>query len=171
MRGFLLGAAVAALGALAGRQAAIAQTTESDGPALQEIIVTAQRRPENVNSVPIVVTVLTGQDLILREWTRPSDSNGPPPGWSSAIRTASLLQQFGDISRVAFYNDPRLFGLSDQPLNDGENHRCRYTEQQHADHDRGTRRQGNKHQKRACATHRRQRHSQASAGARSSTAG
>ena len=40
----------------------VAQTADTDTPSLQEIIVTAQKRPENVNSVPIVMTVLDNRE-------------------------------------------------------------------------------------------------------------
>jgi iron complex outermembrane recepter protein len=48
----------------AGMDASVAQTADSDTSGLQEIIVTAEKRPENVNTVPIVITALTNQGLI-----------------------------------------------------------------------------------------------------------
>src|SRR5450631_1009509 len=51
---------------LAGASAAYAQQTDSmssDGPALDEIVVTAQKRSENLQSVPISVEVLDSKRL------------------------------------------------------------------------------------------------------------
>ena len=56
MRRFLLGAVVTSFIVAAGIDASVAQTADSDTSTLQEIIVTAQKRPENVNTVPIVMT-------------------------------------------------------------------------------------------------------------------
>lgn len=64
MRRFLLRAVVTSFMVAAGIDASVAQTADSDTSSLQEIIVTAQKRPENVNTVPIVITALTNQDLI-----------------------------------------------------------------------------------------------------------
>src|SRR5580658_6533736 len=64
MRRFLLRAVVTSVIVAAGIDASVAQTADSDTSSLQEIIVTAQKRLENVNTVPIVITVLTNQDLV-----------------------------------------------------------------------------------------------------------
>ena len=64
MRRFLLGAVVTSFIVAAGIDGSVAQTADSGTSGLQEIIVTAQKRAENVNTVPIVITVLTNQDLI-----------------------------------------------------------------------------------------------------------
>lgn len=49
-----------------GQQAVIGPRTAdaSDGPALQEIIVTAQRREQNQQDVPVSLTAFTGDDLL-----------------------------------------------------------------------------------------------------------
>ena len=109
--------------------------------------MTAQKRPENVNTVPIVMTVLANQDLIQSgigstqqiEWQTPGlvfgNTNGfaqpyirgigtdlLSPGQDSPVGfyldgvylplTSSLLQQFGDISRVEVLKGPQgtLYG-------------------------------------------------------------
>ncbi len=147
MRRFLLGAVVTSFIVAAGIDASVAQTADSDTSSLQEIIVTAQKRPEHVNSVPIVITVLTNQDLIQSgvgstqelEWATPGlvfgNTNGfaQPfirgigtdligPGQDSPIGfyldgvylpwTPSVLQQFGDISRIEVLKGPQgtLYG-------------------------------------------------------------
>jgi iron complex outermembrane receptor protein len=147
MRRFLLGAVVTSFIVAAGIDASVAQTADSDTSSLQEIIVTAQKRPENVNSVPIVITVLTNQDLIQSgvgstqelEWATPGlvfgNTNGfaQPfirgigtdligPGQDSPVGfyldgvylpwTPSVLQQFGDISRIEVLKGPQgtLYG-------------------------------------------------------------
>src|SRR3984957_16556939 len=62
---FLLGGAVAFLFVLAaGIDTSIAQSADSGASGLQEVIVTAQKRPENVDTVPMVVSVLTSQQLV-----------------------------------------------------------------------------------------------------------
>jgi len=152
MCGFLRGTAVNAFIAAACIAAACidvsaAQTADSEASILQEIIVTAQKRPENVNTVPIVITVLENQDLIQSgigstqqiEWQTPGlvfgNTNGfaqpyirgigtdlLSPGQDSPVGfyldgvylplTSSLLQQFGDISRVEVLKGPQgtLYG-------------------------------------------------------------
>ena len=147
MRRFLLRAVVTSFIVAAGIDASVAQTADSDTSGLQEIIVTAQKRPENVNTVPIVMSVLTNQDLIQTgvsstqqlEWATPGlvfgNTNGfaqpyirgigtdlITPGQDSPVGfyldgvylpfTSSLLQQFGDISRIEVLKGPQgtLYG-------------------------------------------------------------
>ena len=147
MRRVLLGAVVTSFSAAAGIDASVAQTAGSDAAGLPEIIVTAQKRPEDVNTVPIVMTVLTNQNLLQTgidsaqqlEWATPGlvfgNTNGfaQPyirgvgsdliiPGQDSPVGfyldgvylpfTASLLQQFGDISRIEVLKGPQgtLYG-------------------------------------------------------------
>ncbi|HMO67631.1 MAG TPA: TonB-dependent receptor, partial [Novosphingobium sp.] len=62
-RGLRISASVlAAMAVLAPASAALAQESESSG-GLSEIIVTAQRRQENLQEVPIAVTAVTAQSL------------------------------------------------------------------------------------------------------------
>ena len=103
--------------------------------------MTAQKRAENVNTVPIVVSVLTNQDLIETridstqqlEWATPGlvfgNTNGfaqpyirgigsdlITPGQDSPVGfyldgvylpfASSLLQQFGDTSRIEVLKGP-----------------------------------------------------------------
>jgi iron complex outermembrane recepter protein len=147
MRRLLLNVAVPSLIVAAAIDPSVAQTADSDASSLQEIIVTAQKRAENVNTVPIVITVLTNQDLIQSgvgtteqlEWATPGlvfgNTNGFAqqyirgigtdligPGQDSPVGfyldgvylpfTTSLLQQFGDVSRVEVLKGPQgtLYG-------------------------------------------------------------
>ena len=144
---FLSGAVLASCIVVAGIDASVAQTADSGTLSLQEIIVTAQKRPENVNTVPIVITALTNEDLIQTgiratqqlEWATPGlvfgNTNGfaQPyirgigtdligPGQDSPVGfyldgvylpfASSLLQQFGDISRIEVLKGPQgtLYG-------------------------------------------------------------
>ncbi|HEV2442284.1 MAG TPA: TonB-dependent receptor [Steroidobacteraceae bacterium] len=144
---FLVGAVVTSFVVAAGAGASVAQTADPATPSLKEVIVTAQKRPENVNTVPIVVSALTNQDLIQTgvhgtqqlEWATPGlvfgNTNGfaqpyirgigtdlITPGQDSPIGfyldgvylpfTSSLLEQFGDISRVEVLKGPQgtLYG-------------------------------------------------------------
>ena len=147
MRRFLLGAVATSFVVAAGIDPSVAQTVDSGTSGLQEIIVTAQKRPENINTVPIVISVLTNQDLIQSrvgttqelEWATPGlvfgNTNGfaQPfirgigtdligPGQDSPVGfyldgvylpwTPSVLQQFGDISRIEMLKGPQgtLYG-------------------------------------------------------------
>ena len=147
MRRFLLGALVVSFVAAAGIDPSVAQTADSGTSGLQEIIVTAQKRPENINTVPIVISVLTNQELIQSgigttrdlELATPGlvfgNTNGfaQPyirgigtdligPGQDSPVGffvdgvylpwTPSVLQQFGDISRIEVLKGPQgtLYG-------------------------------------------------------------
>jgi len=147
MRRFLLGAVATSFVVAAGIDPSVAQTVDSGTSGLQEIIVTAQKRPENINTVPIVISVLTNQDLIQSrvgttqelEWATPGlvfgNTNGfaQPfirgigtdligPGQDSPVGfyldgvylpwTPSVLQQFGDISRIEVLKGPQgtLYG-------------------------------------------------------------
>src|SRR3984957_18611447 len=145
---FLLGGAVAFLFVLAaGIDTSIAQTADSGTSGLQEVIVTAQKRPENADTVPIMMSVLTNQDLVQTgvtstqqlEWATPGlvfgNTNGfaepyirgvgsdlITPGQDSPVAfyldgvylpfASSLLQQFGDISRIEVLKGPQgtLYG-------------------------------------------------------------
>jgi iron complex outermembrane receptor protein len=148
MRRFLIGALATSFIAAAGMDASIAQTEDSGTSSLlQEIVVTAQKRAENVNTIPITVSVLTNQELIQSgvdstqqlELATPGmvfgNTNGfaqpyirgigtdlISPGQESPVGfyldgvylpfTTSLLQQFGDISRIEVLKGPQgtLYG-------------------------------------------------------------
>lgn len=86
----LLGASALALGL--GRPASAQQVQAAAAPAggtsnqpaaqLQEIVVTAQKRSEKVNDVPISIVTATGQDLIKRGITDPAQLEKLTPGFS-----------------------------------------------------------------------------------------
>jgi iron complex outermembrane recepter protein len=142
MFGYLLRIVITSCIVTAAMDASFAQTSDSDTSLLQDVIVTAQKRPENVNTVPIVMTVLENQDLIQSgigstqqiEWQTPGlvfgNTNGfaqpyirgigtdlLSPGQDSPVGfyldgvylplTSSLLQEFGDISRVEVLKGPQ----------------------------------------------------------------
>ena len=126
MRRVVLGAVVTPFFAAAAIDTSVAQTADSDGLSLQEIIVTAQRRPENVNTVPIVMTVLTNQDLIQTgigstqqmEWATPGlvfgNTNGVAEPYIRGIGTDLLSP--GQESPVGFYLDGVYLPLSSSIL-------------------------------------------------------
>src|ERR1700677_2240340 len=148
MRRFLIGALAISFIMAAGMDASVAQTEDAGASSLlQEIVVTAQKRAENVNTIPITVSVLTNQQLIQSgvdstqqlELATPGmvfgNTNGfaqpyirgigpdlISPGQESPVGfyldgvylpfTTSLLQQFGDISRIEVLKGPQgtLYG-------------------------------------------------------------
>ena len=115
MHGFLLGAVVTSFIAAVGIEVAVAQTADFDTASLQEIIVTAQKRPENINTVPIVITALTNEDLIQTgirtteqlEWATPGlvfgNTNGFAQPYIRGIGTDLIGP--GQDSPVGFYLD------------------------------------------------------------------
>jgi iron complex outermembrane recepter protein len=81
----LAGASIAALAwAPALAQVAPAPGQASDGNALQEIVVTAQKREESANKVPMSITVVTGDQLISAGVTQPRDLVKLTPGFTYA---------------------------------------------------------------------------------------
>jgi iron complex outermembrane receptor protein len=112
-----LGAAVAFQLIAARATTSFAQTAPADtaGGPLQEVVVTAQKRPENVNSVPIVVSVMTNQDLVQTgvdttqelEWTTPGlvfgNTNGFAEPYIRGIGTDLISP--GQDSPIGFYLD------------------------------------------------------------------
>src|SRR3984957_16020304 len=112
-----VGAAVAFQLIAARATTSFAQTAPADtaGGPLQEVVVTAQKRPENVNSVPIVVSVMTNQDLVQTgvdttqelEWTTPGlvfgNTNGFAEPYIRGIGTDLISP--GQESPVGFYLD------------------------------------------------------------------
>ncbi len=62
-----------ALAALLGSAAARAQTAPADSDGIQEIVVTAEKRSETLQSVPVSVTALTSKDLAQLKMDSPSD--------------------------------------------------------------------------------------------------
>jgi iron complex outermembrane recepter protein len=147
MSRFILRVVVISCMVAAGIDKSVAQALDSATAGLQEVIVTAQKRPENVATVPMVVSVLTNQELLATgidstqelEWATPGlvfgNTNGfaepyirgvgsdlITPGQDSPVGfyldgvylpfINSLLQQFGDISRIEVLKGPQgtLYG-------------------------------------------------------------
>ncbi len=100
---------------MAGIGTSVAQITDPGTQSLQEVIVTAQKRPENINTVPIVVSVLTNQDLIQSgidstqelEWATPGlvfgNTNGFAEPYIRGIGTDLITP--GQDSPIGFYLD------------------------------------------------------------------
>ncbi|MEA3196896.1 MAG: iron complex outerrane recepter protein, partial [Gammaproteobacteria bacterium] len=97
---------------LAGAGVAFAQQ-ENKGDQLQEIIVTAQKRESTVQSTPISITALTGQDLEDRGITDMASIVQSVPGVSmrtsgpgqTELEIRGLTSSGGNSSTVGFYLD------------------------------------------------------------------
>lgn len=111
----LLGALLTSLVLVARIDAAAAQTTDAAPQSLEEVVVTAQKRAENVNTVPIALSVLSNQDLIQSglnstqdlEWAVPGlvfgNTNGFGEPYLRGIGTDLISP--GQESPVGFYLD------------------------------------------------------------------
>jgi iron complex outermembrane recepter protein len=99
-------------GSEAGSDADLA--TGANDSALQEITVTAQRRSENLQKVPISITVLSSNDLAKQNIVGPEDLNSQVPslsvGSSSVMRDSAIYQirglgqtPAGDPSVVTYF--------------------------------------------------------------------
>ena len=71
-----------------------APANQSDTSGLPDIIVTAQKRSENINNVPLTVSLVTGDDLVSKGITDPSELVRAVPGlvyaksaWSAPVYT------------------------------------------------------------------------------------
>jgi len=115
MRRLLLRTVATASIVVAGTNTSMGQTAASGDPGPPQIIVTAQKRPENLNTVPIVVSVLTNQDLIdtgidstqRLEWAIPGlvfgNTNGIAEPYIRGVGTDLITP--GQDSPVGFYLD------------------------------------------------------------------
>jgi iron complex outermembrane recepter protein len=83
---------------------AYAQDAEQDQGGIQEIIVTAQKRAENVNSVPMSITAASGDELVRRGVTETRDLGKITPGFNYSESSSSTPIYslrgigYGDIS-------------------------------------------------------------------------
>lgn len=82
--------AFALAGGVHAQQVGVAQAQETDSTALQEIVVSAQRRSENLQNVPIVVTSISSEQLKASGITDLSQINTLVPG-------LTLRQAAGDV--------------------------------------------------------------------------
>jgi iron complex outermembrane recepter protein len=82
--------AFALAGGVRAQQVGVAQAQETDSTALQEIVVSAQRRSENLQNVPIVVTSISSEQLKASGITDLSQINTLVPG-------LTLRQAAGDV--------------------------------------------------------------------------
>ena len=69
-------------------QAAYAQATETSGIALEEIIVTAQKREQKLGDVGATIDVATGKELRTLGVTDVSELASVVPGFTYAVRPA-----------------------------------------------------------------------------------
>lgn len=80
-----------------------APAAADDSVGLQEIVVTAQKREQNLQDVPIAVTALTGDTLATNRVTSVSDLSGLAPG--VIVRTAaggSMLPSFSIRGAISY---------------------------------------------------------------------
>lgn len=115
MRSLFIWPIAAPIVALARITASFAQTADPDTTGLQEVIVTAQKRAENVNTVPITITALTKQDLVETgiystqqlEWVTPglvfANTNGFAEPYIRGVGTDLITP--GQDSPIGFYLD------------------------------------------------------------------
>jgi outer membrane receptor protein involved in Fe transport len=107
---------------------ATAQVQKRDPSALDEIVVTAQKREERLKDVPISISVLGGKVLDHSSFTSVNDALNTVPGvsLSPAVQgSGSLIQirgagapspTYGGPSTVAYYIDSVPFGLTRSAL-------------------------------------------------------
>ena len=115
MRKVAFGALGALILATLGAGSARAQTADAASTALPEVLVTAQKRAEEVSTVPIVISVLSNQDLIQEginstqdlEWAVPGlvfgNTNGFAEPYLRGIGTDLITP--GQESPIGFYLD------------------------------------------------------------------
>ncbi|HLS99630.1 MAG TPA: TonB-dependent receptor [Porticoccaceae bacterium] len=118
---YVAGAGIAAVASIIASPLA-AQTTASSSM-LEEIVVTARKREESLQQVPISVTALSGDELRLKGITKPDDLKFHTPGLE--MRNASIQrnsvtyfirgqgQTFGSSAGVVTY-------FADAPLGNGQ---------------------------------------------------
>jgi iron complex outermembrane receptor protein len=92
-------------------------TGTSEGFGLEEIVVSAQRRSENLQVVPIAVTVISGDDIRQKNIVDPQDLNGSVPGLTVSqafnsrassiyvIRGQGQTLGGGDPAVATYFND------------------------------------------------------------------
>ncbi|MCB2078686.1 MAG: TonB-dependent receptor [Novosphingobium sp.] len=93
-RGLLASSALAALGMVPAQ--ALAQSEDGTSTGLSEIIVTAQKREQSVQDVPIAVTALAGDTLEVNRVTDVTDLSGLAPGVT--VRTSAGGSQLPSFS-------------------------------------------------------------------------
>jgi len=91
-------------------RAADAPTAESEGQGLSEIIVTAQKRPENLQQTPISISVMKSEDLVNRHVTSLLDlGDGAVPSLrvaESGGRSSALVMNIRGIGVLPDTNQP-----------------------------------------------------------------
>ncbi|MFA5496017.1 MAG: TonB-dependent receptor plug domain-containing protein, partial [Porticoccaceae bacterium] len=100
-----------------------AQTSTASSSLLEEIVVTARKREESLQEVPISVTAIGSEELRLRGITKPDDLKFHTPGLemrNSSIQRNSVTyfirgqgQTFGSSAGVVTY-------FADAPLGNGQ---------------------------------------------------
>jgi iron complex outermembrane recepter protein len=69
---------------------ALAQSASGEGSGLEEIVVTAQKREQNLQDVPVAVTAISQASLQVNRVTNVMDLNGLAPGLSARQNAGSL---------------------------------------------------------------------------------
>ncbi len=94
----------------AGDDAASANTATTDDGAISDIIVTAQRREESLQRVPISITAVTGQQLAARNITDLTTLNTVTPGLNIARSGSDVRPNIRGINTeaIAANSDPRI---------------------------------------------------------------
>ncbi|MEI4508722.1 TonB-dependent receptor [Sphingopyxis sp. CCNWLW253] len=115
LRLFALGSVSAMAGAAHAQTAEVPADTEEASPAAGEIIVTAQKRSERLNDVPMAITAATGDDLAARGVTSIEDLAKVVPGFQYTHTTLNPVYtlrgvgffdtSFSARGAVAVYND------------------------------------------------------------------
>ena len=77
--------ATATVSAMANQSTDIMPTAGNDSAALGEIIVTAQKRAENIQNVPISISVLGGRDLDKLTFEGVTDALNSVPGVAATV--------------------------------------------------------------------------------------
>jgi iron complex outermembrane receptor protein len=99
-----------ALGATAFAQAASSPPlTANSGNAVEEVIVTAQKRAENVQSVPLTVTPVTGASIERMHITELKDLTGSIPNVQINVNAGVALASSISIRGIGVVNQPSPF--------------------------------------------------------------
>ena len=128
IRSLLAGSCAAAIAVVSGT--AHAQTVQPDATAasdsrkdgsggIDEILVTAQKREERLQDVPIAITALTGDDLANKQILRLEDIGNIVPnlyleqGLGSPTQTKIFLRGGGSVNPVFSFDSPIGFYFDD----------------------------------------------------------
>jgi iron complex outermembrane receptor protein len=96
-----------ALATLSGGVAAFGQTVEGDGQTVAEVVVTAQKRQQNLQDVPISVTAVTQEVLQANRITNVTDLSGVAPNMTARLTPGGVgIPQFAMRGVVSYGSVP-----------------------------------------------------------------